>query len=153
AVGEHQELQAALDRAYRRGVLLVAAAGNQGRIGPLALFPHAWVIPVTACNDRGQLQPGSNIGPAVGRAGLMAPGVAIRSTRPWGVYVIWGGPSAAAPFVPGPIALLWSLFPHAGAGAIRRALLLPALPRRAAVPPLLDAERSRQELKGMGYNS
>ena len=52
------------------------------------------------------------------------------------------GTSAAAPFVTGAIALLWSLYPQASAAEIRQAILRPDIPRRSITPPLLNAEAS-----------
>src|SRR5262249_15452964 len=48
-----RESQEALDYAARRGVIAVAAAGNQGTLGSSAITRHPWVIPVTACDLRG----------------------------------------------------------------------------------------------------
>jgi hypothetical protein len=53
----------------------------------------------------------------------------------------------AVPFVTGAIALLWSLFPKATAAEIRRAILLPGIPRKSVVPPLLNAGASWRALK------
>jgi subtilisin family serine protease len=44
----------ALDHAARRGVIIVAAAGNQGTIGSTVISCHPWVIPVVACDLRGK---------------------------------------------------------------------------------------------------
>jgi len=41
-----QALEEALNRAVRRGVIVVAAAGNQGTLGSSAITRHPWVIPV-----------------------------------------------------------------------------------------------------------
>src|SRR5262249_10076065 len=41
-------LESAFDYAARRGVLLVTAAGNQGRMGFLPHVTHPWSIPVAA---------------------------------------------------------------------------------------------------------
>ena len=41
-------LEEALDQAARRGVIVVAAAGNQGALGSTAITRHPWVIPVVA---------------------------------------------------------------------------------------------------------
>ena len=49
-----QALEEALNQAVRRGVIVVAAAGNQGTLGSSAITRHPWVIPVVACDLRGQ---------------------------------------------------------------------------------------------------
>jgi subtilisin family serine protease len=45
-------LEEALDQAARRGVIVVAAAGNQGTLGGTAVTQHPWVIPVAAYDYR-----------------------------------------------------------------------------------------------------
>ncbi len=49
-----QILDAALHQAVRRGVIVTAAAGNQGLLGSTALTRHPWVIPVVACDLQGR---------------------------------------------------------------------------------------------------
>ena len=68
-----------LDHAARRGVLIVAAAGNQGTIGSTIITGHPWVIPVAACDLRGKPVNESNLGHSIGRRGLRAPGDQITS--------------------------------------------------------------------------
>ena len=63
----------------RRGVIVVAAAGNQGTLGSSAITRHPWVIPVVACDRRGRPMSESNLGSSIGRRGLTAPGDAITS--------------------------------------------------------------------------
>src|SRR5919106_2310814 len=60
----YRELEEAYDYAMRNGVVVVAAAGNQGNIGSyLSVLSHKWVIPVAACDEHGRLDPMSNFGP------------------------------------------------------------------------------------------
>jgi len=94
----------ALDHAARRGVLIVAAAGNQGTIGSTVITGHPWVIPVAACDLRGKPVNESNLGHSIGRHGLLAPGEQITSLGAEGKPLTLGGTSAAAPFVTGAIA-------------------------------------------------
>ena len=47
-------LEEALTRAVKRGVIVVAAAGNQSALGSSAITRHPWVIPVAACDGRGR---------------------------------------------------------------------------------------------------
>jgi subtilisin family serine protease len=137
-----QCLADALDRAARRGVIIVAAAGNQGAVGSSAITHHPWVIPVVACDARGRPTNESNLGNSIGRRGLSAPGDGITSLGAAGQTLTLGGTSVAAPFVTGAAALLWSAFPSASAADIRRAIT-GAAPRRASVvPPLLNAAAS-----------
>jgi subtilisin family serine protease len=146
ALQSHPELTDAFDYAQSRGTLVVAAAGNQGRVGQIPLFDHPWVIPVAACDLRGQLCTGSNIGAAVGRRGLMAPGRGVVSLASSGGYQRIDGTSVAAPFVTGVIALLWSLAPTASAARVRTAVLLPGMRRKTIVPPIVNAEASWRAL-------
>ncbi len=142
--GEAQ-LEEALHHAARRGVLIVAAAGNQADIGSTAITRHPWVIPVVACDGSGRPLGFANLGRSIGRSGLLAPGEAITSLHAGGQLTTSSGTSAAAPFVSGAIVLLRSVFPDAPASAVRQALM-GARPRRALVPPLLDAWRAFQIL-------
>lgn len=140
-------LNRALDFAASSGVLVVVAAGNQGSLGGSVLVRHDAVIPVGACDSDGRMSRFSNIGSSIGRHGLAAPGHDIESLAPGGGTRRYSGTSAAAPFVTGVAALLWSLYPAASAMRIKQALTLPSMQRRRSiVPPLLDAQASWQSL-------
>jgi subtilisin family serine protease len=135
-----RQVEAGLDYAAQRNVLVVAAAGNQSAVGSSAVTRHPWVIPVVACDERGRPTAESNLGGSIGRSGYMAPGENVSSLGTDGKVQTFSGTSAAAPFVTGAIALLWSEFPGASAGRIKLALTHAAKPqRRTIVPPLLDA--------------
>jgi subtilisin family serine protease len=130
----------ALDHAARQGVLIVAAAGNQGTVGGTIITAHPWVIPVGACDGRGMPLNQSNLGHSIGRRGVLAPGEHVTSLGSEGKPLTLGGTSAAAPFVTGAIALIWSLFPTASGAALRLAFLQAhARARTTVTPPLLDA--------------
>jgi subtilisin family serine protease len=131
----------ALDHAARRGVIVVAAAGNQGTLGSSAMTRHPWVIPVVGCDLHGRPMGQSNLGSSAGRRGLMAPGEGVTSLGAEGKPLALGGTSVAAPFVTGTIALLWSEFPDAGAAEVKSAVTGVGYARRrtSVVPPLLDA--------------
>lgn len=140
-------LQEALDHAAKRGVLVIAAAGNQGTLGSTAITRHRWVIPVVAHDHQGRLMDQSNLGSSIGRRGLGAPGHRITSLGTNGNTLTSGGTSAAAPFVTGAIALLWSVFPQATTTQMKIAITQAYSARRAAVaPPLLDAWGAYQYL-------
>src|SRR5262249_36560772 len=117
-----RELEAALSYAVSRNVIVVAAAGNQGTVGSSTITRHPWVVPVTGCDLRGALTPESNLGSSIGRNGVMAPAKDIASVGTSGKPQTLGGTSAAAPFVTGTIALLWSEFPNASAAQIKSAV-------------------------------
>src|ERR1700722_581911 len=142
-----QRLSAALDYAARRGALVVAASGNQATLGSSAITRHPWVIPVVACGADGRLSDISNLGNSIGRQGLSAPGENIVSVGAGGKLETASGTSAAAPFVTGAIALLWSEFPNASATEVKLAITGNARhPRKALVPPLLNAWAAHQTL-------
>jgi subtilisin family serine protease len=139
AKGE-RALGEALDHAARRGVIIVAAAGNQGSVGGTIITRHPWVIPVVACDAQGRPTRESNLGRSVGLRGLRAPGDGITSLGADGRPVTLRGTSVAAPFVTGAIALLWSEFFAARAAEVKAAVTRAIVGRRTTVtPPLLDA--------------
>ena len=140
-------LEAALDEAARRGVIVIAAAGNEGTLGGTAITRHPWVLPVAAYDLRGRPTGLSNLGNSIGVRGVGAPGDGITSLGAEGVPLTLGGTSAAAPFVTGAAALLKSEFPNASAADLRLAIARPSSGRRSTVvPPLLDAWMSYRSL-------
>jgi subtilisin family serine protease len=157
SIDKSSELYYAYEYALRNHVIIVAAAGNQGNIGILPLTDHPWGVPVAACDGIGKLSLMSNIGPSIGKRGLLAPGVNITSVLAGGNYIQLSGTSVAAPFVTGGIALLWSLFPNATASEIITSILQIcgnpyATHRRSIIPRLFDAEFARSYLEGRyGY--
>lgn len=135
-----RSLEEALNYSARRGVIVVAAAGNQGAVGSSAITRHPWVIPVIAYDLRGRPIGFSNLGNSIGRRGLGAPGDGVMSLGADGERHAFGGTSTAAPFVTGAVALLRSEFPSATAAEVKVAVTQPRAVRRVAVvPPLLDA--------------
>jgi subtilisin family serine protease len=141
------KLEQALDRAAARGLVVVAAAGNQATLGTSAITRHPAVLPVVACNHLGRPAGGSNLAASIGRRGLMAPGAKIESLRAEGGTTAMSGTSAAVPFVTGTLALLWSLFPSTPVAMIRAAVASGFGPRSSSVvPPLLNAEQAWSSL-------
>lgn len=143
AKGE-RELQTALDYSAARNVIVVAAAGNQGNVGSSLITRHSWVIPVAACDLQGRPLDYSNLGNSIGRRGLSAPGDNITSLGADRKVPTFSGTSAAAPFVTGAVALLFSEFPNATAAQVKLAVSQAQSRRKMIVPPLLDAWGAHQ---------
>lgn len=140
-------LEEVLGYAAQRGVILVAAAGNQGTLGSSVITRYPWVIPVVACDLEGRPTNYSNLGSSIGRRGLSAPGESIISLGIDEKPLSFRGTSAAAPFVTGAIALLWSEFPKATAAEIKLATSQASAQSRATiVPPVLNAWAAYQNM-------
>jgi subtilisin family serine protease len=99
----------ALIDAYRAGVLLVAAAGNDATNE--RMYPAAYdeVIAVSATDQNDNPAWFSNYGDWVE---LSAPGVSILSTLWNDYYGVKSGTSMAAPYVAGVAALVWGVYPE-----------------------------------------
>lgn len=101
-------LQQACDTAYEAGIIIVAAAGNNGYYsGDSVQYPAAYdsVIAVGAVDKHNNRAAFSSNGP---KLELMAPGVGIKSTYKGNTYVDSSGTSMAAPHVSGAAALLFA---------------------------------------------
>jgi subtilisin family serine protease len=146
SAADREAVADACDVAARSGMLIVAASGNQGRIGPSPLFMHAAVIPVVGALPDGRPDPASNLGPTIAQRGLLAPGWARSAIPPDGVGVMRGS-SVAAAHVSGAAALLCALVPGAGSARIRDMLLKRERTWRSIVPPALDLRESAALLR------
>jgi subtilisin len=114
-------LQTAVDNAYNKGMLLVAAAGNSGydRKGTIG-YPAKYdsVIAVGAVDEQNNRADFSSVGKELE---IMAPGVSILSTI-LGGYDLYNGTSMASPHVAGVAALVWDENPNFTNDQIRDAL-------------------------------
>jgi subtilisin family serine protease len=114
-------LREALAKASRKGVVLIAAAGNAGPRSP-PLFPAADpnVIAVTATDVEDAVFSGANRGEHVAVA---APGVEILAPAPDGTYQFTTGTSVASAEVSGIAALLLERNPALTPSEVRRILI------------------------------
>ncbi|HKZ94464.1 MAG TPA: S8 family serine peptidase [Candidatus Bathyarchaeia archaeon] len=97
-----------LHEAWDMGIILVAAAGNEGGA---VIYPAAlpFVIAVSAMNMTDQITSWSNRGPEID---LAAPGSRITSTYLRGQYATWSGTSMATPHVSASAALALAAHPE-----------------------------------------
>jgi Subtilase family len=114
-------LRDALQKAYNRGMVLIAAAGNAGPNSP-PLYPAAdpGVIAVTATDSRDAVFSGANRGNYIAVA---APGVDVFAPAPNGAYQLSTGTSIAAAEVSGVVALMIERNPSLTPAAVRRILV------------------------------
>lgn len=103
---ERESLRQAIEYAARKGVVVVAATGNDGT-GEI-YYPAAYdsVIGVTAVDSKGAVSVRSNSNESVG---IAAPGVQVETTSHRGGYVTESGCSYAVPHVSAAAAILKSI--------------------------------------------
>lgn len=151
-----EDLRQSLLRAYQKGVVVVAAAGNHyaedtGDLDVVSTYPACytrntvtnsttpWMLTVASVGGQDQLSTFSDYGSCVS---LMAPGENIFSTERFAPQFgyrntfggRWRGTSFAAPFVAGAAALIKSVHPRWGAQEIIPLLLQTADPVDANNP-------------------
>jgi subtilisin family serine protease len=123
--GDYQSLHDACDAAEDAGIVVVAAAGNQGD-GQASTteirYPAAYdsVIAVASIDDSDAVAYSSNSGPHVE---LAAPGVSVYSTYMDGGYATMSGTSMACPHVAGTAALVIALNPTWTGAQVRQQLI------------------------------
>jgi subtilisin family serine protease len=142
-----EALIAQLDVAVARGVVVVAAAGNNGPTSP-PLYPAAApaVIAVAATDAQGRLYQYDNVGAYITVA---APGVDVLVAEPGGKYNNHvSGTSEAAAEVTGVVALMLQRHPRLTPDEVRAALLASGDPIPAThggfAPHLVNALRAVQ---------
>jgi thermitase len=113
--GYSQALQDAVNYAWNHGVVVVAAAGNDGATTPNYPAGDAKVVGVGATDQNDQLWSGSNSSNAVF---LTAPGVDIKADSVSGGTDSITGTSASAAVVAGAAAQVFAADPYASPGTI-----------------------------------
>ncbi|GGD69858.1 S8 family peptidase [Paenibacillus nasutitermitis] len=125
--GSSRALRDAVRRAYRKGTVIVASAGNNGRssgrIDEPGRYPE--VIAVAASTRRNKIASFSSRGKGIA---ITAPGSNIKSTWLNGGYKILSGTSMSCPHAAGTAALLLSLRPRLTPAAVKRRLESTARP-------------------------
>jgi subtilisin family serine protease len=124
--GRSRALEETIKEAERQGVLIVAAAGNEGlemdRYPQYpAGFQEANVLAIAATDSSDRLAPFSNWGKQ--SVHLAAPGVSILSTVPGNKLTFYNGTSMAAPYAAGCAALLKAQNASLGGAELKQALL------------------------------
>ena len=124
--GFSETMKAAIQAANAKGILFIAAAGNDGVDNDDSPhFPASYeldnVISVAATDNRDQLASFSCYGKST--VHLAAPGVNIMSSIPSGGYARLSGTSMATPHVSGAAALVKAAFPNATAAEIKSRLV------------------------------
>lgn len=127
--GKYSEIvNAAVEYAVERGVVVVAAAGNNGSDAPFYPAALDGVIGVGATTSTGERWAKSDFGSQID---LFAPGDLIYSTfhemnNMYRGYTYMSGTSMAAPFVSGVAGLLLSAAPELSASEVTEAMILGA---------------------------
>ena len=133
---EHR-LDAALARAAKANLVIVAAAGNDGGGQNLPAYPAAFsaqypnIIAVSASDAQDAIGPFSETGSYVDVA---APGVDLRVAAPVRGYAKADGTSFAAPYVTGTVALVLAAHPDLTAAEVRNRIEATADRPPATVP-------------------
>ncbi len=137
----NESFHEAIKRAYNAGVVLVAAAGNEGGVGDTVGYPARYpeTIAVSAIDVESKMPGFASRGPDVD---VLAPGVKILSTWPGNQYRELNGTSMATPHVAGIAAMV--LATHKGFTPDQAKRHLRAAARRVVGLgyPVVDAYKS-----------
>jgi len=124
--GYSETMAAAITDAKNKGILFIAAAGNDADNNDSGdHYPSGYqidnVIAVAATDSKDQLASFSNYG--ANTVHVAAPGVAIYSTVKAGAYMLMSGTSMATPHVSGVAALIKAAYPDIEAAKIKERLI------------------------------
>jgi len=155
-----EALREAISRAARRGVLVVASAGNQARdLWTAPRYPASFDLPnllsVASTDDSDALARWSNRGAA--HVSVAAPGTDILTTRMGGDYQTVSGTSASAPLVTGVAGLVKTLRPWLDAGRTRELILrgarqVPSLSDKVAAKGVVNAAGALEAVSALAPN-
>ncbi|MEK7690062.1 MAG: S8 family peptidase, partial [Bdellovibrionota bacterium] len=125
---ETKGLADAINKAKDKGILFVAAAGNEGKDNDKpdeASYPAALdndnLLAVAATDDQDGMASFSNFGTKSVDVG--APGVKVYSTVPGNQYKAYSGTSMACPHTAGAAALVWATNPSVDYKKVKEALM------------------------------
>ncbi|MGI8733744.1 MAG: S8 family peptidase, partial [Pyrinomonadaceae bacterium] len=154
--GESLILKDTIERAIRRGVIVVCSAGNSGQnLDSMPYYPASFAIPdliaVASSDNFDQLPAWSNWGRQ--RVTMAAPGVNVVTTQLGGSYWLVSGTSASAPLVSGVAGLLKTMRPWVNSRQIERALgdgarKVASLSGKVAAGGVVNAAGALQALPG-----
>ncbi|MBB1255891.1 S8 family serine peptidase [Streptomyces sp. OF3] len=124
AIPDGEEVQKAVDRASKKGVLLFSGSGNEAMKGNKPTYPAVLpgVVGVGAVGENGTVADFSSHGPQVS---LAAPGtqMAVRCAKNKGWCRNDGGTSAASALASATAALIWSANPDWTANQVLRVMI------------------------------
>lgn len=139
---EQKELLEAVDDVWKRGIMVVAAAGNNGPKDNTVTIPgiSRKILTVGSCDDgktdgtaKGLKNGYSSMGPTeccIVKPEILAPGTSITSCSKDGkTYQVKSGTSMAAPVVTGALALAFEKYPHFKPAEMKLRLYERAYPR------------------------
>jgi len=106
--GVTQFEQDGINTAWNSGLLIIAAAGNEGNSNLHCPAEADNTIAVSATDNNDNLANFSSFGNFVD---LAAPGVSIANVFPGNSYIFWSGTSFSSPIVAGLAGLVWSVNP------------------------------------------
>ena len=157
--GSSRALKDAIERAIRRGVVVVCSAGNNGQdVDSTPYYPASFgsrdLIAVASTDNFDQLTTWSDYGRR--NITVAAPGDNIRTTQVGGGYFTVSGTSASAPLVTGVAGLLKSLSPSLQSHNVVKAITesvrrVESLSGKVSAGGVIDATAALNAVRGNPY--